>query len=58
MVLFASIHYHLVKRARQRERGELAAEKDLRDPGGVDGEAGEWWCSNEELPLTTEAPTL
>jgi hypothetical protein len=22
-----------------------------------DGEAGAWWCSNDELPLTTEAPT-
>ena len=22
-----------------------------------DGEAGVWWCSNDELPLTTEAPT-
>jgi hypothetical protein len=23
-----------------------------------DGEAGVWWCSNDVLPLTTEAPTL
>ena len=23
-----------------------------------DAEAGVWWCSNEELPLTTEAPTF
>jgi hypothetical protein len=23
-----------------------------------DGEAGVWWCSNNELPLTTEAPTF
>ena len=23
-----------------------------------DGEAEVWWCSNEELPLTTEAPTF
>ena len=23
-----------------------------------DGEAGVWWCCNEELPLTTEAPTF
>lgn len=23
-----------------------------------DGEAGVWWCTNEELPLTTEAPTF
>src|SRR6516165_841148 len=23
-----------------------------------DNEAGVWWCSNDELPLTTEAPTF
>jgi hypothetical protein len=23
-----------------------------------DSEAGIWWCSNDELPLTTEAPTF
>jgi hypothetical protein len=23
-----------------------------------DGEAGVWWCSNDELPLSTEAPTF
>jgi len=23
-----------------------------------DGEAGVWWCSNDELPLTTESPTF
>jgi hypothetical protein len=23
-----------------------------------DGEAGVWWCSNHQLPLTTEAPTF
>ncbi|HKM70030.1 MAG TPA: DUF1902 domain-containing protein [Stellaceae bacterium] len=23
-----------------------------------DPEAGVWWCSNDELPLTTEAPTF
>jgi hypothetical protein len=23
-----------------------------------DGEAEVWWCSNDELPLTTEAPTF
>jgi hypothetical protein len=23
-----------------------------------DDEAGAWWCSNDELPLTTEAPTF
>jgi hypothetical protein len=23
-----------------------------------DPEAGVWWCSNDELPVTTEAPTF
>jgi hypothetical protein len=23
-----------------------------------DADAGVWWCSNDELPLTTEAPTF
>lgn len=23
-----------------------------------DDEAGVWWCSNDEQPLTTEAPTI
>jgi hypothetical protein len=23
-----------------------------------DGEAGVWWCSNDELPMTTEAPSF
>lgn len=23
-----------------------------------DAEAGVWWCSNDELPLTTEAPSF
>lgn len=23
-----------------------------------DGKAGVWWCSNRELPLTTEAPSF
>ena len=38
MVLSAGIRYHLVKRARQRERelgDELASVKEFQDPGGV-----------------------
>ena len=23
-----------------------------------DAESGVWWCSNDELPMTTEAPTF
>ena len=34
----------------QRKSFEIRAEWD--------GEAGVWWCSNDELPLTTEAPTF
>jgi hypothetical protein len=35
---------------RQRKRFEILAERD--------GKAGVWWCSNDGLPLTTEAPTF
>ena len=34
----------------QRKTFEIRAERDA--------EAGVWWCSNDELPLTTEAPTF
>jgi uncharacterized protein DUF1902 len=34
----------------QRKSFEIRAEWD--------GEAGVWWCSNDELPLSTEAPTF
>jgi hypothetical protein len=34
----------------QRRSFEIRAEWD--------GEAGVWWCSNDELPLSTEAPTF
>lgn len=34
----------------QRRNFEIRAEWD--------GEAGVWWCSNDELPLTIEAPTF
>jgi Domain of unknown function (DUF1902) len=37
-------------RSQQPKRLEIRAEWD--------GEAGVWWCSNGELPLTTEAPTF
>jgi hypothetical protein len=37
---------------------ELAAAKEFRDPGGVGWRGRGWWCSNDELPLTTEAPTF
>jgi hypothetical protein len=34
----------------QRKTFEIRAEWD--------GDAGVWWCSNDELPLITEAPTF
>jgi Domain of unknown function (DUF1902) len=37
-------------RLQQQKKFEIRAEWD--------GEAGMWWCSNDELPLTTEAPTF
>jgi hypothetical protein len=61
VVSFGGVRYHLVKRVRQRERepdGEIAVTKEFRNPGRMGGEAGVWWCSNDELPLSTEAPTF
>jgi hypothetical protein len=61
MASFEAIRYHLVMQAdcakvrrmtssQQRKIFEIRAEWD--------GEAGVWWCSNDELPLSTEAPTF
>ena len=36
----------------------LAAVKRFEIRAEWDNEAGVWWCSNDELPLTTEAPTF
>jgi Domain of unknown function (DUF1902) len=36
----------------------LQQRKSFEIRAGWDGEAGVWWCSNDELPLTTEAPTF
>jgi hypothetical protein len=35
-----------------------ASQRSFKIRAKWDGEAGVWWCSNDELPLTTEAPTL
>jgi Domain of unknown function (DUF1902) len=32
--------------------------KSFRIRAEWDGEAGVWWCSNDELPLTAEAPNF
>jgi hypothetical protein len=61
VVSSGSIRYHLcserddvkenrMARGQQRRMFEIRAEWD--------SEAGVWWCSNDELPLTTEAPTF
>ncbi len=36
----------------------LQQRKSLEIQAEWDGEAGMWWCSDGELPLTTEAPTF
>jgi hypothetical protein len=36
----------------------MAARKTFQIKAAWDGEAGVWWCSNDELPLATEAPTF
>ena len=35
-----------------------AARKAFEIQAKWDAEAGVWWCSNDELPLTTAAPTF
>jgi hypothetical protein len=41
-----------------REGGMPGLRKVFEIRAQWDGEAGVWWCSNDELPLTTEAPTF
>ena len=36
----------------------MPAQKSFEIRAQWDGEAGVWWCSNDALPLTTEAPTF
>jgi len=36
----------------------LSQRKSFEIRADWDGKAGVWWCSNNELPLTTEAPTF
>ena len=43
---------------KQSQRGSLQQRKSFEIRAEWDGEAGGWWCSNDELPLTTEAPTF
>jgi hypothetical protein len=48
-------------RARQLPEGNTAmapSPKAFEIRAEWDGDAGVWWCSNDELPLTTEAPSF
>jgi hypothetical protein len=44
--------------ARLHPEGTLHELKSFEIRAEWDGEAGAWWCSNDELPLTTEALTF
>src|SRR5712691_922305 len=57
MVLFATVRYHLGNRAAIGKRMAILR-KAFEITAQWDDEAGVWWCSNDELPLTTEAPTF
>lgn len=56
MVLFASVRYHLGKQGVVEKGGGMTGAYEIR--AQWDSEAGVWWCSNDKLPLTTEAPTF
>src|ERR1700730_17147471 len=57
MVLFAILRYHLGNRAAIGKRMAILR-KAFEITAQWDAESGVWWCSNDELPLTTEAPTF
>jgi Domain of unknown function (DUF1902) len=42
----------------QKGGGMAGSRKAFEIRAEWDGNAGVWWCSNDELPLTTEAPTF
>jgi hypothetical protein len=56
----ASYHEHKYYSAAIKEiqMPSLQQRKSFKIPAEGDGEAEVWWCSNDELPLTTEAPTF
>lgn len=57
MVLFGAVRYHLGSRAAIAKRMAVLR-KAFEITPQWDDEAGMWWCSNDDLPLTTEAPTF
>lgn len=59
MVLSASVRYYLGEQGGINEgTGVAASLKAYEIRAQWDGEAGVWLCSNDELLLTTEAPTF
>jgi hypothetical protein len=56
--LFDAISYSEPNNLTERWVASLQQRKSFEIRAEWDGEAGVWWCSNEELPLTTEAPTF
>jgi hypothetical protein len=58
--LLAGVRYHLGKVAWVAERAKRMTDsrKIFEIRAEWDGEAGVWCCSNDELPLATEAATF
>jgi len=59
-MFYASYHKHKYYSAAMKEiqMPSLQQAKSFEIRADWDGEAGVWWCSNDELPLTTEAPSF
>src|SRR5215831_17017629 len=53
---FGAVCYHLFKRgnAKGSRMADAQERKCFEVRAEWDDEAGVWWCSNDELPLTTE----
>ena len=59
MVWFAAVRYHFGRRTVTAKDNRMAdSRKVFEIKAQWDGEAAVWWCSNDELPLTTEAATF
>jgi hypothetical protein len=46
------------RNASRYPEGTLQQQKSFEIRAEWDGKAGVWWCSNDKLPLTTEAPSF
>ena len=61
MVSSGSIRYHLCSErddVKENRMASLQHRRMFEIRAEWDSEAGVWWCSNDELPLTTEASTF